>query len=105
MGRNTADFQASALFHGTHHPFQVGDVVEPTLIDPTSAYARPSDAKAWATPDEESAFRFGSRKTGRAAKVFQVEPVEEGEPEFLNNDPNSGQVFSKKGFRVVKQVR
>ena len=104
MPRNNADF-AAGLFHGTSHPFNEGDLIEPRLIDPDSPYARPSDAKAWATPDANSAFRFGSRKTGRAALVFQVEPVDSGEPKFLNDDPNSGQVFSKKGFRVVKQVK
>ena len=103
--RNNADFQASALFHGTHHPFQIGDVIEPRLIDPGNPYARESDAKAWATTDEESAFRFGGRKTGKAPKVFQVEPIEKGEPQFLTEAHNNTQVFSKKGFRVVKQVR
>jgi hypothetical protein len=105
MGRNNKDFQTSALFHGTSHPFNDGDIVEPRLIDPNDSYSRASEAKAWASPDADSAFRFGSRKLGRAANVFQVEPLEDGETKFLNNDPTSGQVYSRKGFRVVKKVR
>lgn len=103
MARNE-EFKNSALYHGTHHPFQIGDVIEPRHIAPDSPYSRPQDAKAWATPDAEGAFRFGSRN-GKAAKVFQVEPLEHGEPKYLNDDPNSGQVYSKKGFKVVKKVK
>jgi hypothetical protein len=105
MADRNSNFRDSALYHGTSHPFEIGDIIEPRHIEPTNPYNRPSDAKAWATPNADAAFSFGSRRTGKAAKVFQVAPIEPSEPKYLNDDPNSGQVYSKKGFKVVKRVK
>lgn len=108
MGRNNADFQNSALYHGTVHPFQVGDVVTPG-----------EDGKAWATSDlgvahdrakqwvgfkwndltrEGKNTNYGEHEKNTPPRVFKVEPI--GEVEEHDSDDYRA-VSSKKGFRVL----
>jgi hypothetical protein len=109
------------LYHGTVHPFEVGDLVTPQKGDP-HAYATPSleYATTHAKKSLDSYWRkaksenpsyntpFGKQyyewEKENPPKVFQVEPV--GEVEDTNNtggDKNN--VMSSEGFRVVKQIR
>lgn len=118
MGRK-AEFQASALFHGTAHPFKEGDIVNPGSQD-GYAYATPDidyanrrahqavpflweDLKKvnpdWNTPNGKQYDQF---KEETPPRVYQVEPI--GETEDATQDEFKN-VKSKQGFRVVKQVK
>lgn len=88
MGRNNGDFQGSALYHGSEHPFEPGDTVKPN---------KHIFGKAYATHNPEIASMFGR------GHVFQVEPIGETETEFA--DTAAPFVSSKQGFKVVKKVR
>lgn len=119
MGRNKVDFQQSALYHGTIHPFEIGDVVTPS-------YGGGHDSEyAWATSDRESAENYaraaqdskwsermkqGERldypqhKEEHPQRVYEVQALGD---EFAT-DPNrlqEGTVQSRKGFKVVKRVK
>lgn len=114
MGRNNADFQNSALYHGTIHPFSVGDVVTPRGVW--------GDGYAWATPNVDVAKRRGedhvnygwsdavkeANKKGELIspskweaenppRVYIVEPVDADEAETTEH----GHARSRKGFRVT----
>lgn len=120
MTRNNADFQSSALFHGTVHPFQIGDIVKPMNGD-SHAYATPDIDYAtdraerslntywqrakrihskYGTPDGK---QYDQWEKENPPKVFQVEPVDEHEETGAGED--KGNVKSTKGFRVIKQVK
>jgi hypothetical protein len=109
MTRNNADFQASALFHGTVHPFQIGDIVEPRNGNP--AYATPTleYAENHAGRREDVEYnRIANQKGHEEAskitgKVFEVEPIDETED--TGKGDSKGNVMSSKGFRVIKQVK
>lgn len=104
MGRNNADFQASALYHGSYHPFEIGDVVEPSA----------SRKLAFASPQLETARMFAkgvNRKTNTTGgRVFEVEPVDPNEGKILEPVKMKGayghttEVASQKGFKVVREV-
>lgn len=111
MTRNNADFQASALFHGTVHPFQIGDIVEPRNGNPAYATTDLEYATNHAGKKESleysKATRSGRPEDHAAAesiegRVFQVEPLDEAEATGKGDD--KGNVMSSKGFRIVKQV-
>ena len=89
MGRNNADFEESALYHGTSHPFEVGDIVEPRML-----------GKAWATNSYETASRYGRQGVTR---VFRVEPLVTGEP-TSNSVGGKRYISSEWGFRVLGEV-
>jgi hypothetical protein len=109
MTRNNADFQASALFHGTVHPFQIGDIVEPRNGNPAYATANLEYAKTHAGRREDVESNRVANQQGHeeaakiTGKVFQVEPLDDAEATGKGDD--KGNVMSAKGFRVVKRVR
>lgn len=116
MGRNNKDFQESALYHGTTHPFEVGDVVLPAktagvesgwkVNDPEgTVVGKDVDEHAFATPDLETARHFAGINSGPNAKrhVFQVEPVDPTEPE-IRQGIDFPEIRSKKGFKVIRRV-
>jgi len=114
-----AEFQASALFHGTVHPFKEGDLIVPGPRDEYAyathhfdyAHGRAEQAvnfswedlkqvnPKWNTPGGK---QFDEYEKETPPRVYQVEPVGETE------DASQGEfkhVKSKQGFRVVKQVK
>jgi hypothetical protein len=91
MTRNTADFQNQILFHGTSAALKPGDVVTPQA---TSKDGEEGYGWAFATPDAEYAGEHGSN-------VYQVEVPDDAQVHPDNEDA----IVSKKGFRVVKQVK
>lgn len=88
MGRNNSDFQESALYHGSEHPFEPGDVVKPNKY---------LGGVAFATPSMEGAAVFGR------GHVFQVEAL--GKTETQYSDTPVPFVTSTDGFKVIKKVR
>lgn len=92
-----------ALFHGTAHPFQPGDVVNPT---DTEWGDKPM---AWATPDRAHAEAIASAKARRhnrsnpgdqrSPHVFEVEHVS-GPADIWG----SRHVADPQGFRVKRKV-
>jgi hypothetical protein len=112
MPRNNSDFQQAALFHGTVHPFQIGDAITPQGDEPY-AFATPDldyaeeHAGHRETLEYSRATRSGKPEDHAAAakiagRVFQVEPI--SDDSFRHSD-NTDAVVSKTGFRVVKQVK
>ena len=83
MTRNNADFQAG-LFHGSYHPFEAGDIVNGN-----------EDMPAYATDSHEEAAKYGD--------VYQVEPL--SVDDSYKTPAGTTNVESRKGFRVVKQVK
>ena len=120
MGRNNADFQEAALFHGTVHPFKIGDVVTPmngdlyayatTDVDYALDRAKRSLDSYWyrdkrnnPTYNTLGGKQYDEWENENPPKVFQVEPLDSTENTgFANED--KGNVKSTKGFRVIKQV-
>ena len=111
------------LFHGTAHPFKPGDLVTPQGMHGDSQYA-------WATPHIDYAqsrardavnFTWEDKKKVNPTwnypggkqfheyaaetppRVYKVEPIGETEPSGEYED--EGNVKSRAGFRVIKQVR
>jgi hypothetical protein len=99
MTRNNADFRNSALFHGTAHPFKVGDIIEPRMHKGAFATTKQEVAEhyAWNRTREYN----WANGTEEEPKVFQVEPVNE---ETVNKY-GKNTVASVDGFRVVRQVK
>jgi hypothetical protein len=112
MGRNNSDFQQSALYHGTIHPFSVGDIVKPQGGEGDGEYA-------WATPREGLAHERAKdwvgygwndySKNNRGAhyeeweknnppRVYKVEPIGDTE---VDDNPEYPSVKSRAGFRVI----
>ena len=109
------------LFHGTVHPFKEGDLITPQGDDkhawatPDISYAHNrardavnftwEDAKkvnpTWNTPYGK---QYDEYKAETPPRVYQVEPI--GHFEKATGDfEDPGNLKSKVGFRVVKQVR
>ena len=112
MGRNNGDFQSSALYHGTVHPFQIGDVVSP--IQSSSG-----NAEAFAGKDMDLAYKYAEHKSrtgetgtgkqipgakGAEPRVYRVEPVDASEDLTSHGYPE-GFYVSQKGFKVVERVK
>jgi hypothetical protein len=105
--RSNAEF-AAGLFHGSPEKFNVGDVILPgTALGKPKYY---DNDRAWATPDADYAAAIGdiraSRKRAVGAPpnpsyVYEVSPIEGDESVVTEGE----KVSSKKGFRVVKQVK
>jgi hypothetical protein len=112
--------QFSPLFHGTVHPFKEGDSVTPQGDEPF-AYATPNfnyalqrgrdwvnysweDAKkvnpTWNTPEGK---HFDEYAAETPPRVYEVEPI--GPVESASQEDYEGNVKSRIGFRVVKQVK
>jgi hypothetical protein len=120
MAERNANFKSSALYHGTLHPFNIGDVVEPRNSD--YAYATPDveyalnhvdraiHSRAWEaakranpTYNTPGGKQFHEWAAEQEPKVFQVEPL--GEVESTGFGDDKGNVMSTAGFRVVKRVK
>ena len=107
------------LYHGTVHPFEPGDVITPKEKG-GHAYATPDidyalrrakesvnfsweDAKkvnpTWNTPGGK---QYDEYKAETPPKVFEVRPI--GTPEATGDFEDEGNVKSKLGFTVVRQV-
>jgi hypothetical protein len=114
MGRNRADFHESAMYHGSTHPFKVGDVVLPlSQVNPekyehqTSHGAKPQYVdSAFATNSPLMASTYATN----AGKVYKVEPVDHTEVKtqrdigIIGEGDNKHSVryyTSKKGFKVT----
>lgn len=104
------------LFHGTTHPFNVGDIIKPrretgvkTVYEDKGHWAWNYEGDAFATTDPSNAKRFADErveKVGGTPRVFKVEPLEDDFPtvdEFGGYDKNNNYTAfrSSKGFRVV----
>jgi hypothetical protein len=108
MTRNNADFQQSALFHGTVHPFQIGDIIEPRNGNPVYAGSLEYAENHAARREDHEYNRIANEKGHEEAakitgKVFEVEPLDETEETGKGDD--KGNVMSSKGFRVIRQVK
>jgi hypothetical protein len=88
MGRNNKDFKETALYHGTSHPFEIGDMVTPSIL------RGEHDDRAWATTDLAEADYFGG------GRVYEVAGLgdEEVHPEYPDVRT------SKTGFKVTREV-
>lgn len=111
MADRNLNFKASALYHGTTHPFSVGDVVEPRNGNPAYATADLAYARNHADRREiheynKTAASGKSEDHAKAAlitgQVYQVEALDK--TEATGNGDSKGNVMSQKGFRVVKKV-
>ena len=103
MGRNNADFKNQILYHGSQHPFEVGDVVTPQEGEP--AYAT-SDVRLAAY---YAAIPYGDgpvvHKSLPAGHIAVVEPLDAQEPETSTlTDKTNIVAKSTKGFRVIGKV-
>ena len=92
MSRND-EFRNSALYHGTAHPFEIGDEITPQNMPHT-----------FATTSLRTASRYALRRqrTGVPGQVFTVEPIDADE--IVAGEPSSSgdvNVASRKGFRVT----
>ena len=100
------------LFHGTTHPFEVGDIVKPRL---SSSGRR----EAFAGSDAELAYNYAVNKsksgeTGRGRKisgakgaeprVYKVEPLDP-EEKLTGHGYPEGFFVSRRGFKVVGRMR
>jgi hypothetical protein len=101
MTRNNADFRNQVLFHGTNAVLKPGDMVLPGDKVGAASAGTPMD-EAWATENKEEAGDYGTN----VYQVQHVEPPTSDVPkEFIEMNAGNNVYSSKKGFRVVKQVR
>lgn len=98
MMSRTEEFQNSALFHGTAHPFQVGDVVTPMNMPAAFAASDPRSASIYSS--------IRSRVTGQPGRLFQVEPLQDDDT-YEEKETRTGAKIatSRKGFKVVAEAR
>ena len=82
MGRNNEDFQNQVLYHGSYHPFEVGDTVHPTS-ELMPAYA-PSSRKEAST--------YGD--------VYEVTPISVSNS--YKTPSGTTHYESNAGFKVIK---
>lgn len=112
MAERNANFQSSALYHGTIHPFEIGDTVKSMNGDP--AYATHDLDYAVNHADRREMHEYSKATTSgkpedhaKAAlitgKVFQVEPL--GETESTGMGDDKGNVMSYAGFKVIKKIK
>jgi hypothetical protein len=103
MGRNNEDFRNQALYHGTSHPFNVGDVVSPRVSG--LSYATTDKERAWSYAIQRADIVGGAPPSN--AKVFQVEPLDSEELHHTSSGFGGveGTAVSSKGFKVTKLVR
>ena len=108
------EFRESALFHGSSHPFQIGDVIEPREAGKgyqvPLVYTTPHEhiAKAFAKPRASANPQY-ARPSG---SVYRVEPLpKEGEHEGweMKTFPIKGfqfgeEVLSSTGAKVVENM-
>lgn len=92
MGRNNADFQSSALYHGSPHGFSIGDTISPEYST--------TDSTVSATDDYDTAeFYRNLNNPERTGGIYQVEPIDT--PEVIAHDDDTREYRSKAGFKVV----
>lgn len=112
MAERNANFQSSALYHGTTHPFNIGDTVEPRNGNP--AYATADLDYAITHADRREMHEYDKvARSGRpedhakaaliTGQVYQVEPLDETEGTGMGDD--KGNVMSQKGFKVIKKIK
>jgi len=115
------DRPAPALYHGTNHPFGVGDYVEPGhQTHYQGAYDGMEDealTRVHATPSVEAAWQHADNAVhehGGQHHVFEVEPTgrvtygDETFPEDFESDDemwDKGNRMSTSPFRVVRELR
>jgi hypothetical protein len=106
MGRNNADFQTSALYHGTSHVFSPGDIILPISKLEQVDYADDINlANAWATADLSSARDYAQESGYRHDKpprVYHVSPV--NAKDVQQDDVFPEVHYSPSGFKVIKEV-
>lgn len=112
MAARNANFKSSALYHGTTHPFEIGDTVKSMHGDPAYATYDLSYAENHADLREMHEYSKATisgkpEDHAKAAlitgKVFQVEPL--GELQSTGMGDDKGNVMSYAGFKVVKRIR
>ena len=93
MSRNE-EFRNSALYHGTTHPFEVGDIVEPRNLPAAFAAEDPRAASVFAAAK--------ARKHDLPPRLFQVEPLEDDDT-YTSEEGIGGMKISRsrRGFRVT----
>jgi hypothetical protein len=99
MGRNE-EFRNSALYHGTNHPFEIGDVVVPGTH---GAYATIDAGVAKAYAEDKAMTEVSPVNEYRIPKVYTVEPLDYDEAGPDRYD-TPGVTVSEKGFRVTGRV-
>lgn len=111
MANRNSNFRGSALYHGTPHPFSIGDHITPQGDEPY-AFATPDIEYASDHAGKREAFEYSkATRSGKPedhaaassieGRVYQVEPL--SNDAFRHSD-NTDAVVSKTGFRVVKRV-
>jgi len=102
--------QFAHLFHGTAHPFKIGDIVRPrypmvhafATTDPDKARSRAYDAVSYAWSDavkDNPELVYSDWEEANPPRVFSVEPIDETEVH------EHGHIISKQGFRVTGEVK
>jgi hypothetical protein len=91
MSRNE-EFKAAALYHGTSHPFEIGDIVLPT----GGHHYGTTGKLAYATPLVRMAKANAEKRGGSG--VYTVEPVDADEAKWSED---KAVVTSRLGFRVT----
>lgn len=105
------EFREAALYHGSAHPFQVGDIIEPQDWS-IKGYSVPI---VYTTPQENIARVFAKPSPTRgkpAGSVYRVEPLpKEGEHEGwemkefpIKGLPYGSEVLSSTGAKVVENM-
>lgn len=104
--------QFEHLFHGTTHPFEVGDIVQPKM---TSTGRK----EAFAGTDADLAHEYARYKSetgemgigkkipgakGAEPRVYRVEPIDSTE-DLAKHGYGEGIARSMRGFRIVERVR
>jgi hypothetical protein len=94
------EFRKSALYHGTTHPFEIGDIIEPRQ--------RPGGFReplAFAAEDPRAASVFAAAKALKhdlPPRLFNVEPLEDDETHKTEEGLGGMMISrSKRGFRVT----
>ena len=82
MANRKAHFTESALYHGSDHPFQIGDTVRPG-----------TDGVAWSSTNRSVAAEYGN-------KVYTVKPLGDI-TRFSGAAKEFGIHYSKVGYQVT----
>jgi hypothetical protein len=113
--RTAGSGEGVILYHGTSHPFEIGDVITPpSKVGVKSLWkgqeeSVPSDVehKVFAADDLEMASSYAhhaAREVRGKPYVFQVEPADKNEHIETGQHGASVEHISKIGFKVLKRV-
>lgn len=102
MSRNE-EFKIAALYHGTNHPFQIGDEIVPGTHGVAYATTNVGVAKAYATDKALYDERMSPVLEYSVPKVYTVEPLDPDEagPDRYGTPEVT---VSGRGFRVTGKV-